>query len=195
MRQAQVELGREPAWQWPAQADQEHANVAEGDVAAQLPSGLAGGEHAQHGSDGGLARAPELFVLKGDGPQQRGHDGRDAQVERAVHVAREGGPGVGCLDLGAAGDLGGAGQDVECDGALEAGAVGEAAIKGGNADAGAAGNLVEGRVGAMLDEDVAGGGEELLTVAAGIGAETAAAAGPGDSEDVEEILPLRSSTR
>ncbi|GAA0918289.1 hypothetical protein GCM10009560_15070 [Nonomuraea longicatena] len=48
-------------------------------------------------------------------------------------------------------------------------AAGEAAVEGGDADAGAAGDLLRRRVDALLKEDLAGRDDDLLALAAGVG--------------------------
>jgi hypothetical protein len=64
--------------------------------------------------------------------------------------------------------VGGAAEQVQGDPVQQGRPVGEAAVQGGDAHAGTPGDLVEGRVGALLDDDVAGGGQEPLAVALGI---------------------------
>jgi probable F420-dependent oxidoreductase len=98
-----------------------------------------------------------------------------------VHVAPECRDGIGFLELGAASRFCRAGQDVKRDGALQAGTIGEAAVQSGNANTRAASDLVEGRVGAELDEDVARSGQQLGAIATGIGAQAAPARYGGKS--------------
>ena len=107
----------------------------------------------------GEAGGPDLVVLKRNVTEQRRHDGRDAQVQRAVHIAGERGERVDFLGLGGAGFVSRSRQHVQSDRAQQRRSVRKAAVQGGDADPGAAGDLVQRRVGTLLDKDLAGSGE------------------------------------
>jgi len=92
-----------------------------------------------------------------------------------VHVTGERGEWVRFLGLGGLGFVSRSRQHVQSDRAQERGAVRKAAVQGGDADPGAAGDLVQRRVSALLDEDLAGSGEDVLAVAASVGAQPAPA--------------------
>ena len=89
MRQAVVQLTRKLTRQRPAQSHQQGADVTKGHVAAETASGLSRFDHAQHRFDGFLACLADLRVVERDSAQQRWHDGGNAQIERAMHVAGE----------------------------------------------------------------------------------------------------------
>jgi hypothetical protein len=88
-----------------------------------------------------------------------------------MHVASQRGDSIRFLGYGLSSRLGGPTKDLEGDGALQSGAVGKAAVERGNTDPGAAGDLVERRVGALFDEDVTRCLEEVLPIAPGVGAQ------------------------
>ena len=103
--------------------------------------------------------------------QQRGHDRRDTQIQRAVHVARESLKWVRFFGFGRTRFVGHSCQDIQGDGTLQCLTVGKAAVQRSDPDAGAAGDVVERRIGALFDEDVSGGGNDQLAVAHGVGAQ------------------------
>ena len=83
-------------------------------------------------------------------------------------------------------------ERVEHDAAQQRGAVGEAAVERRDPDPGPMGDLVQGDAGALLGDQVAGRGEQLLEVAPGVGAH-GHAAHPTEPEEISPY-PLTAAT-
>jgi hypothetical protein len=88
-----------------------------------------------------------------------------------MHVSTQPAPGIGLVYFGAAGKLSCLRKHVERNRALKGGPIGEPSVQGGDADTGAPRDVVEGCIGALFDEHLACGGEELLAVATGVRAQ------------------------
>jgi hypothetical protein len=94
-----------------------------------------------------------------------------------VHVAHQGLERV-CLVCGPLRGIGGALQGVEDDCSHQGLAVGESAVQGRDAGAGAASDVVEWRRWSALDKRVPGGGQDPVTVGYRVGPQ-----GPGTGLD------------
>jgi hypothetical protein len=123
--------------------------------------------------DGLLAGLLDLAVLERDATEQSWHHGRNAHVQRGVHIAAECAHRIVFLSLSGGGRGGGSAEDVQGDRTLQGGPIWKAAVQRGNADTGAASDLVERRVGTQLDEHIARGGQDLLPITARVGAQRA----------------------
>jgi MFS family permease len=165
-----VERAREGPGQRPGQAGQGQADVGERRVGAQGPRHPGALDQPLHQLGRGLARAHDRLVVQGDGAEQRRDDRADAQVEGAVHVARQRPEGVRLLVERQPRLLRHAAEQVVHDRAHQRPAVGEPAVQRADADAGARGDLLERRPGPLLDEEVARRQQDPLAVAPRVGA-------------------------
>ncbi len=119
---------------------------------------------------GGLPRRGDLGLLEVEHVQHLRDDRRDPQLERRAEVVGQGLERVVVLLGRPLGDLTGLIKGVEHDPAQQRGPVGEAAVERRDPDPGPLGDLVQRDPGALLGDQVAGRGEQLLEVPTGVGA-------------------------
>src|SRR3954466_9511539 len=177
VRQLLVDVGRDRPGQWPAEPDQQSADVAESDVRGEGPVGMGRVDDPLGQTGARLPGRPDVVVVEGHGVEDRRDDRGDPEVEHRVHVPDQGREPVPLLGERGLRCLRGALQGVDDDGAQQCRTAREAAVERPDADAGPPGDLVQRRACAPLDDDVACRREQLLVVAPRIGPQRPTAPG------------------
>jgi hypothetical protein len=175
--EARVDVRGESAWQRAGQTDDEHADVAGGDIGAQRPGSVRRVDQRLDGGWPGITSSRDFRIVEVHGAEESGDDRRGPHVDRPVHVPRQGAERVGLVGSRLPGLLDRALDGVDDHLAHQRLAGGESSVEGGDPGPGPAGDLLQGGAGAVLDEHVARRFQQPPPVAAGVGAQRPRARG------------------
>jgi hypothetical protein len=151
-----VERAREGTWERAGQTDDQHANIPKCDIRPQGAVRMGGVNQKLDWRGSSIPCLNQIRIFWRDLADQRGHDGADAQVERAVHVTCERLKAVRLLGQRRAGFLGHAAKHVKRYRAQQRRTIDKPSIQCANAYPSARCNRFEWRVSALIGEDITG---------------------------------------